>query len=479
VEYAGGEDSGSIGYPSGFQFSSDAKYLLRTQKLCVGESEAYLYQRVTGLEYRVLEADLQSRASAFFARSNGLELQEGINPVGVLLVSDSGDNPVLALSGHLEGMEQDFEGWRCVFSLSDLTFSVPNEWLAANDALLHNANSSAPPVAQQTNEEQGNAPYQATAPDVVTPTHGDGDCTLYTDSRHGYSVMVPAILASNLREEPSGDEASATSSDGRTKLLLRVKRGVGTLKSLYRQWTAEHTAKDPGKVVDYKTLRNNWFVVSGFDGPRVYYVKVVVRGSEALFMCLEYDRVGGNITPDMLTTMSRSFTGGVDASFAHPTPAEQRGEGLPPGAANSSAPQQTLSNGGGSDSYGNRDANAPGAVTASQPSAVLSRVYTVPELKKLIGSHPTGAGLRGDFVLVQREGNQVLLQSRVEMRDWFPNVPANDPMFRGHTFVNVTCYKDISNFVKDQIVTIPAEQPLRIISVSKGSGTGINVQASF
>ena len=144
--------------------------------------------------------------------------------------------------------------------------------------------------------------------------------------------------------------------------------------------------------------------------------------------------------------------------------------------------QKRLPNGAVADPYANDAAVHPQpAAPATQQSVTLTRVYTVPELKKLVGTRPAGAGLRGDFVLVKREGDQVLLQSRADLRNFGITSSTNgkEDVYRGHTFVSVNCSRDMSRFISGQLVTIPAEQALQIISVSKNSQGEINVEASF
>ena len=101
------------------------------------------------------------------------------------------------------------------------------------------------------------------------------------------------------------------SQDGQTKLLLLGKHNPRshTLAKIYSEWAAEHTAADPGKVVDYKVLRDDWFVVSGRDGPRGFYVKGVLRQETLLLMCLEYDEQDCPLTEQDIGIMSRSFNG--------------------------------------------------------------------------------------------------------------------------------------------------------------------------
>ena len=152
----------------------------------------------------------------------------------------------------------------------------------------------------------------------------------------------------------------------------------------------------------------------------------------------------------------------------------------------SSGLQKRLPNGAVADPYANyTTVHAPSTqpVRQSPPPlpAPLARVYTVPELKQLSGTKPTGAGLRGDFVLVSREGDRVLLQSRLELSDFgvtsFTNGKAD--VYRGRTFVNVTCRRDIGPLIRGQLVSVPAEQPLRIVSVSTNSQGRIDVEALF
>ena len=85
------------------------------------------------------------------------------------------------------------------------------------------------------------------------------------------------------------------------------------------------------------------------------------------------------------------------------------------------------------------------------------------------------------LVLVRRDGNEMLLQSRMDMQRWGVTGTTNgqEDIYRGHTFVRVDCTNDMSRLVNGQFVTIPAEQALRIISVTKNSEGRISVEASF
>jgi hypothetical protein len=133
----------------------------------------------------------------------------------------------------------------------------------------------------------------------------------YTNPKYKFSAAVPSNVFVKNETPSSTDRALFVSADGRTRLLLLGKsnpRGR-TLAKIYSEWATEHTAADPGKVVDYKVLRDGWFVVSGHDGPRGFYVKGVLRQQTLLLMCLEYDEQDCPLSGEDISVMARSFDG--------------------------------------------------------------------------------------------------------------------------------------------------------------------------
>jgi hypothetical protein len=135
--------------------------------------------------------------------------------------------------------------------------------------------------------------------------------TRYTNPKYRFSATVPSNVFVKNETSSSADRALFVSADGRTRLLLLGKynpRGR-TLAKIYSEWAAEHTATDPGKVVDYKVLRDGWFVVSGHDGPRGFYVKGLLRQQTLLLMCLEYDEQDCPLTEQDISVMARAFNG--------------------------------------------------------------------------------------------------------------------------------------------------------------------------
>jgi hypothetical protein len=75
------------------------------------------------------------------------------------------------------------------------------------------------------------------------------------------------------------------------------------LRESYERWAAQRA------LVDYKVLRNDWFVVSGEKNGRGFYVKAVAKRDVLAFMYFECDENNYPINKETLTIMSKSFNG--------------------------------------------------------------------------------------------------------------------------------------------------------------------------
>jgi len=183
-------------------------------------------------------------------------------------------------------------------------FSQPTDTIAAKPIRLFNSRPTS--LLGTLFEAVAESAAARQSPNVRPQTQSS--YVQYRNTKYRFSAQVPATLA-KIQESSSGDKATASSEDGQTKLLFLVKRNNQTIQQLYQEWTAEHTVRDPDKTVDYKVLRQDWFVVSGSDKTNDYYVKVAVRGPTAIFLCLEYPKDGGVFSKETLATLSKSFPG--------------------------------------------------------------------------------------------------------------------------------------------------------------------------
>jgi hypothetical protein len=189
--------------------------------------------------------------------------------------------------------------------------ALPNKRAANVVRSLVTANSTKPSPSATTDPDFGTHSQTANVFDQFDAGAAKTRFTRYTNPKYRFSAAVPSNVFVKNETPASNDRALFVSQDGRTKLLLLGKYSPPsrTLATIYSEWATEHTAADPGKIVDYKVLRDGWFVVSGQDGPRGFYVKGVLRQQTLLLMCLEYDEQDCPLTEQDIGTMARSFDG--------------------------------------------------------------------------------------------------------------------------------------------------------------------------
>lgn len=139
----------------------------------------------------------------------------------------------------------------------------------------------------------------------------DSPLVRVTNTRYGFSALIPPNVFPIPQTTFTADRQMFTSYDGRAVLTLYVEpnRTAQYLKASYEQWAAEHTKTEPDKIVDYKVLRDNWFVVSGQKGGRGFYLKAVAKRDVVQFMYLDCDANRYPVNGTMLKAMSRAFDG--------------------------------------------------------------------------------------------------------------------------------------------------------------------------
>jgi hypothetical protein len=151
----------------------------------------------------------------------------------------------------------------------------------------------------------------APSPDSSAKSASDQRLTKFTHDKYAFTVLVPAAVFPQRPEQPDDQRTVFTSTDGRTRLELKVEKAAANRKlaDVYRDWASERTKEHPHKAVPYKVLKNSWFVVSGDEEGRGFYLKCVARGQQLISMLLEYDEDDCPIWQDTLTAMSRGFDG--------------------------------------------------------------------------------------------------------------------------------------------------------------------------
>lgn len=109
---------------------------------------------------------------------------------------------------------------------------------------------------------------------VTVHSYGKVTWNIYSNARFGYDIEYPDILLPQ-EEAQNGDGRQFVSSD--EKSVLTVYGAIDALDTsidnMYRSTINEY--KKDGKKILYKVIDKNWFVLSGYDGDKVFYRKTM------------------------------------------------------------------------------------------------------------------------------------------------------------------------------------------------------------
>jgi hypothetical protein len=136
------------------------------------------------------------------------------------------------------------------------------------------------------------------------------DYRTYYNSRFAFYISYPANVFTPQGESDNGDGQRFVSKDGRAEMTAS---GINNaLDETLADWYAEasrSTAEHPHRVVTYKTMKANWFVVSGHEGERLFYQKTMLKNNIFKTFRIEYDRALKSKYDPITARMAGSFKG--------------------------------------------------------------------------------------------------------------------------------------------------------------------------
>jgi hypothetical protein len=109
---------------------------------------------------------------------------------------------------------------------------------------------------------------------VTVHSYGKMTWNSYSNARFGYDIEYPDILLPQ-QEAQNGDGRQFISSDGKSVLTVYGAFNVLNLsvQDIYSSTIDEY--KKDGKKIVYKVIDKDWFVLSGYHGDKVFYVKTL------------------------------------------------------------------------------------------------------------------------------------------------------------------------------------------------------------
>src|SRR5215510_7732036 len=137
---------------------------------------------------------------------------------------------------------------------------------------------------------------------------------IINDAGTGVRLGIPTKLVPQQTSDANG--AKWTSPTGTVQIVLsrRKEASPSTAK------LAEQEKKANGRTVDYNVIKPDFFVLSGLQGLKKFYVRGTFKGDEIRIMTILYDQAMENTVEPVVIAMSSAFTPFPSGPQAGPPP---------------------------------------------------------------------------------------------------------------------------------------------------------------
>ena len=125
---------------------------------------------------------------------------------------------------------------------------------------------------------------------------------IVTDAGTGVQLGIPAKLVPQQTSDANGTKWSSPTGTIQVLLTRRKEANPTTAK------LAEREKKEPaGRTVDYTVVKPDFFVLSGLQGLKKFYVRGTFRGDEVRILTILYDQATENTVEPVVIAMSSAF----------------------------------------------------------------------------------------------------------------------------------------------------------------------------
>jgi peptidoglycan hydrolase-like protein with peptidoglycan-binding domain len=126
---------------------------------------------------------------------------------------------------------------------------------------------------------------------------------IVTDPGTGTRLGIPAKLVPQQTSDASGTKWSSPTGTIQVQLSRRKEANPTAAK------LAEREKKEPaGRTVDYAVVKQDFFVLSGLQGLKKFYVRGTFKGDEVRVLTILYDQATENTVEPVVIAMSSAFS---------------------------------------------------------------------------------------------------------------------------------------------------------------------------
>ena len=138
---------------------------------------------------------------------------------------------------------------------------------------------------------------------------------IVTDAGSGVQLGIPGKLVPQQTSDANGTKWSSPTGTIQVLLTRRKEAGPTTAR------LADREKKEPaGRRVDYTVVKPDFFVLSGMQGLKKFYVRGTFRGDEVRVLTILYDQATENTVEPVVIAMSSAFNPFPSAQAGSPPP---------------------------------------------------------------------------------------------------------------------------------------------------------------
>jgi peptidoglycan hydrolase-like protein with peptidoglycan-binding domain len=146
------------------------------------------------------------------------------------------------------------------------------------------------------------------------------------DAGTGVRLGVPTKLVTQQSSDANGAKWSSTTGTIQVQMARRKEAGPTTAK------LAEQEKKEPaGRKIEYSVVKPDFFVLSGMQGLKKFYLRGQIRGDEVRVLTILYDQATEGTMEPVVVAMSSAFTpfpNGAQAAGPPPRKSVEYGTGI-------------------------------------------------------------------------------------------------------------------------------------------------------
>ncbi|HLZ04398.1 MAG TPA: peptidoglycan-binding protein [Bradyrhizobium sp.] len=125
---------------------------------------------------------------------------------------------------------------------------------------------------------------------------------IVTDAGTGVRLGIPTKLVPQQTSDANSSKWSSPT--GTIQVLLSRHKEAGPIMAKL----ADHEKKQPGRTADYTVVKPDFFVLSGLQNLKKFYIRGTFKGDEVRIMTILYDQATENTVEPVVIAMSSAFT---------------------------------------------------------------------------------------------------------------------------------------------------------------------------